>query len=140
MILEAIQAAEEQQRSVLIFLHVPLYEEATKAKTVVWNAEEILSVLHRHRDSVVAVFAGHDHDGGYAVDAAGLHHITMNSPLTAEGDCFAVLECHAEHFARFKAYGRACVQSNTFGRGLAYSELILAKGRQGIGSRAVEVR
>jgi len=38
---------------------------------------------------------------------AGLHHITMNSPLTATGDCFAILECH-EGWAHFKAYGRAC--------------------------------
>ncbi|CAE7344625.1 ADPRM, partial [Symbiodinium pilosum] len=92
----ALRAAEAQDRKVLVFLHVPLYEPATKARTVVWNSEEVLGILHSHHESVIAVFAGHDHDGGYAVDAAGIHHITMNSPLTAEpgSDCYAVLECH----------------------------------------------
>ena len=28
--------------------------------------QEILHILHTHRDTVVAVFAGHDHDGGVA--------------------------------------------------------------------------
>eukprot|EP00434_Breviolum_minutum_P032453 symbB.v1.2.028698.t1/scaffold3068.1/size68108/4 len=130
---KAIESAEADSRKILIFLHVPLYEPATKAKTVVWNAEEILQVLHQHGESVVAVFAGHDHDGGYAVDEGGLHHITMNSPLTATGDCFAILECH-EGWAHFKAYGRACVESNTLGRGLAYPELILAKDAVNVAS------
>ncbi|CAE7229828.1 ADPRM [Symbiodinium natans] len=126
----ALQSAEAEARKVLVFLHVPLFEPATKAKTVVWNSEEVLRVLHAHRDAVVAVFAGHDHDGGYGVDAAGIHHITMNSPLTAEpgSDCYAVLECHADGWAHFRPHGRACVESNTLGAGRAYPELILAKG------------
>jgi len=110
---------------------VPLFQPATKAKTVVWNCEAVLEVLHRHKDTVVAVLAGHDHDGGYAVDSAGLHHITMNSPLTATPgtDCFAVLECH-EGWARFLACGRACVESQSKGAGAAYPELLLAKGAE----------
>lgn len=130
----AIRSAEADSRKILVFLHVPLYEPATKAKTVVWNAEEILQVLHEHGESVVAVFAGHDHDGGYAVDEGGLHHITMNSPLTAHGDCFAILECHDEGWAHFKAFGRACVESNTLGNGRAYPELILAKDAVNVAS------
>ena len=30
---------------------------------------------------VVAVFAGHDHTGGFATDPRGVHHITLPSPL-----------------------------------------------------------
>ncbi|CAE7569258.1 unnamed protein product, partial [Symbiodinium sp. CCMP2456] len=123
-----------QARKALIFLHVPLFEAATKAKTVVWNSEEVLQVLHSHSDTVVAVFAGHDHNGGYAVDAAGIHHITMNSPLTAEpgSDCYAVLECHSDGWAHFLPHGRACVESNTDGAGQAYPQLILAKGSKNL--------
>ncbi|CAJ1420017.1 unnamed protein product [Effrenium voratum] len=128
----ALQSSEAEGRKVLVFLHVPLFEPATKAKTVVWNAEEVLQVLHAKKDTVVAVFAGHDHDGGYAVDDAGLHHITMNSPLTAVSEnCCGVLTCH-EGWAHFKAYGRACVESCTQGKGRAYPELLLAKGAQNV--------
>jgi len=125
----ALLAAEADNRAVAIFTHVPLFRPATQPKTVVWNCEEVLAVLHRHKDSVMAVFAGHDHDGGYAVDSAGLHHVTMNSPLTATPgtDCFAVLECF-EGWARFVASGRACVETGTEGKGRAYPELVLAKG------------
>jgi len=130
----ALENAEAQARKALIFLHVPLFEAATKAKTVVWNSEEVLQVLHSHSDTVVAVFAGHDHNGGYGVDAAGIHHITMNSPLTAEpgSDCYAVLECHSDGWAHFLPHGRACVESNTDGAGQAYPQLILAKGSKNL--------
>ena len=33
-----------------------------------WCRQEILQVLHEHGESVVAVFAGHDHDGGASVE------------------------------------------------------------------------
>lgn len=127
---DALSDAALAGRKALVFSHVPLYRPATKFKTLVWNAEEILRVLHAHQDTVVAVFAGHDHDGGYAVDDAGLHHVTMNSPLTAAvgSDCCAVLECHDDGWARFVAFGRACVESETLGAGRAYTELVLAKG------------
>eukprot|EP00928_Gymnodinium_smaydae_P079666 TRINITY_DN63533_c0_g1_i1.p1 TRINITY_DN63533_c0_g1~~TRINITY_DN63533_c0_g1_i1.p1 ORF type:complete len:405 (+),score=36.06 TRINITY_DN63533_c0_g1_i1:53-1216(+) len=128
----ALQSAEAQNRSVLVFTHVPLLQSATKPKTVVWNAEEVLAILHAHGNCVVAVIAGHDHDGGYATDARGLHHITMNSPLTATpgNDCFAILECHDDGFAQFRGFGRACVESESQGEGRAYAALTLAKGFQ----------
>lgn len=31
---------------------------------------------------MVACFAGHLHRGGYALDTEGIHHITVESPLT----------------------------------------------------------
>jgi len=126
---QKVAQAAEEGKSVLVFTHIPLMEASTNPKTVLWNAEEVLSVLHGHSDTVVAVIAGHDHNGGYAVDRAGLHHLTMNSPLTAQPgtDCWAVLECH-EGWARLQSYGRVCVESRSHGQGRAYSELILAKG------------
>jgi len=124
-----LAASEAAGRSVLLFTHVPLLVAASKTETVLWNAEEVLAVLHDHRDTVVAVLAGHDHNGGYAVDFAGVHHITMNSPMTAlpGSDCFAILECY-DGWARFMSHGRACSESAKDGRGGYYPELMLAKG------------
>mmetsp|Transcript_23441 Transcript_23441/g.52136 ORF Transcript_23441/g.52136 Transcript_23441/m.52136 type:complete len:350 (+) Transcript_23441:1-1050(+) len=127
---QVLEAAEKEGRSVLVFSHVAVHEAATKPKTLVWNSEEVLAVLHRHREAVVAVLSGHDHNGGYGVDEAGIHHVTMNAALTAEPgrDCFATLECRPDRTALFVAHGRACVESGTNGRGRAYSELVLARG------------
>lgn len=42
---------------------------------------------------MAAYFAGHDHDGGYAVDAEGIHHITFQGAIeTTPGvDTYAVV-------------------------------------------------
>ena len=39
---------------------------------------------------MVAVLSGHLHRGGYAVDGSGVHHVTLNSPLSHE-DCFGYI-------------------------------------------------
>jgi manganese-dependent ADP-ribose/CDP-alcohol diphosphatase len=126
-----LAASQSAGRSVLVFSHVPLVDRATKPKTVVWNCEEVLAVLDAYKDIVVAVFAGHDHGGGYAVDAGGIHHVTMNSPMTTDigTECYAILECH-DGWAQFLAHGRACSESGTNGKGGYYPELLLARGTE----------
>lgn len=134
---QTLGAARAAGRRALVFAHVPLYAPATKPKTVLWNAEEALGVLHEFAETVSAVVAGHDHAGGYAVDPAGIHHVTMSSPLTAEpvdartgarNVPFGVIECH-EDFAVLRCpSGRGVVASGTGGAGLHYPELLLAKG------------
>merc|ERR1719329_1937283 len=136
--LEATRAAG---RRAIIFSHVPLHAPATKPKTVLWNAEDCLAVLHEFGEVVSAVIAGHDHAGGYAVDSAGIHHVTMNSPLTAEpvdpltqkrNVPFGIIECH-EDFALLRCpSGRGVVSSGTSGKGPHYPELVLAKGAENV--------
>ena len=49
---------------------------------------------------VAAVFSGHAHQGGFAVDAFGVPHITFQSPLThhSQGGAHALVEVSAgEH-------------------------------------------
>lgn len=125
-----LAAAESECRSVLVFTHIPLYLPATRPKTVAWNAEALLATLHAHRDAVVAVLAGHDHCGGYAVDEAGVHHVTLCSPLHVSppaNDCSAVLSCH-EGWAHLALHGHACAESGGEWEGRPYAELVLAKG------------
>ena len=53
---------------------------------VVWDSDDVLEVLHRYK-CVVAVIAGHDHDGDLMVDEHGIHHIIMPGVIeTAPGD------------------------------------------------------
>jgi hypothetical protein len=43
---------------------------------------EVLSLLSSCRAQVVAVLAGHDHDGGYKLDEkSNIHHLTFQSPM-----------------------------------------------------------
>mmetsp|Transcript_27481 Transcript_27481/g.72375 ORF Transcript_27481/g.72375 Transcript_27481/m.72375 type:complete len:382 (-) Transcript_27481:149-1294(-) len=124
-----LTSARDHGRKVLVFSHVPIYAPATRMKNVAWNCEELLDVLHSLSDVVIAVFAGHDHSGGYAVDGCGIHHVTLSAPLTAAigEDCYAVLECH-DGWAHFFSHGRVVVESATYNQGRCYQELFLAKG------------
>ena len=51
--------------------------------SVPWNYDDILKVLHKY-SCVVAYFCGHDHNGGYAHDAHGIHHVTFPAALESE--------------------------------------------------------
>merc|ERR1712113_26108 len=74
-----VVAARERDDRIVVFLHIPLLPEAcTSWKTVLYDGEECLKVLHEDgAGRVVAVFAGHAHNGGYCCDGEGVHHITL---------------------------------------------------------------
>lgn len=125
-----LTASKAAGRHAVIFAHVALFAPASKPKTVLWNAEEVMALTHEFADTVVAVIAGHDHDGGYGVDAAGIHHVTVNAPLTATpGEpCWAILELF-DGWGRLECFGKAVKASGgAAGGGKHYPELVLAKG------------
>eukprot|EP00929_Paragymnodinium_shiwhaense_P043117 TRINITY_DN22217_c0_g2_i2.p1 TRINITY_DN22217_c0_g2~~TRINITY_DN22217_c0_g2_i2.p1 ORF type:complete len:423 (-),score=75.54 TRINITY_DN22217_c0_g2_i2:95-1363(-) len=80
---ERLRVCHEADRKAIIVSHIPLLEESAQAKTVVWNAEAVLKILRSYEGKcVAAVFAGHDHNSGFAVDrVSGIPHLTMLSPL-----------------------------------------------------------
>ncbi|CAO2200378.1 unnamed protein product [Urochloa humidicola] len=61
--------------------HLPMHPAAASHTGLMWNYEEVLNVVRRHGDCVVACLAGHDHRGGYAVDDHGVHHRTLEAAL-----------------------------------------------------------
>ncbi|GJQ13220.1 hypothetical protein GpartN1_g5011.t1 [Galdieria partita] len=99
------------RQKVIVFGHIPLYQEASDAAHLVWNAEQVLDILHRYR--VVAYFAGHYHRGGYAVDAHGLHHITIPAICDAPADqnAWAKIRCESN---RIIVQGYGTVPSRTW--------------------------
>lgn len=89
-------AAECGDRAVIL-THVPMQPNSCAPGTLLWNYEEVLEVLHG-AGCVVAVFAGHDHDGGYDRDSAGIHHLTFHSPLEVAPPhgCHATVTVHED--------------------------------------------
>lgn len=59
---------------------------------MLWDYDAVLRIIHASR-AVVAVICAHDHDGGYHRDAAGVHHLTLRSPLNrgAAGSAFGAV-------------------------------------------------
>lgn len=84
----------------LIFCHMPLHIDSSKHNNLLWNCEEVLSVIHKYCNAVIAVFAGHDHGGGYTFDDThGIHHFVPPAPIECdEGEeAYGVLNWSAPH-------------------------------------------
>lgn len=110
---ETLTEAAAQGRGVLVFSHVLLHDGAERNggsggvdnvhKCLAWNYEEVRWLLGS-AGCVVAVFSGHLHDGAFGVDAAGISHVTIESPLTHPEGAYAVVRLYEEH-ADLQGYG-----------------------------------
>lgn len=60
--------------------HIPVHPYSSDLVCLAWNYEKLLSILGSHK-SVVCFLAGHNHDGGYYLDSAGIHHITLEGVI-----------------------------------------------------------
>jgi manganese-dependent ADP-ribose/CDP-alcohol diphosphatase len=91
---------------VMIFSHLPVYRRCVHPSGLMWNAETVLELIQQSRN-VLAMFSGHDHHGGYALDEAGIHHIIPPAPLECDlGQvAYGVLEVF-ERKANFKWVGK----------------------------------
>ena len=93
--------AKGKGQQVVVFSHTPLSSYCCRPSAVCWDADELSSIL-RDSGNVLAVFSGHDHDGGYHHEGTergggnavgGLRHVIPPAPLEApEGSsCWGVL-------------------------------------------------
>ncbi|NLX26938.1 MAG: hypothetical protein GXY61_13445 [Lentisphaerae bacterium] len=81
--------ANTHGEKVIIFSHHALTKEAAPNVRMT-NNDEVLPIVE-NAGCVVAVFAGHDHVGGYGL-RNGIHHITLHGMLTApEQNAYAVI-------------------------------------------------
>ena len=85
-----LSEAKGNRERVLIMGHLPLCAEASSPRNLAFDAPEILDTLGRYSSIIVAYFAGHRHGGGYARDQSGIHHLTVQAPLT-HGYCAATV-------------------------------------------------
>lgn len=89
---KTISTAQKNNERVILMCHQPVYSP-NRPKSVLWNAEEVQTMLWKY-DNVVAWFAGHDHQGEYALDPYGIHHIVFPAPIETDlsDDAFATIE------------------------------------------------
>ena len=89
------QEADENDEKCLVMGHVQILPGSCSSTTVLWNYKDVLEIFHKY-NSIVGYIAGHDHSGGYKQDEAGIHYLTLPSPLeTEKGDmCFASVDVY----------------------------------------------
>ena len=97
---ETLITAKTQGELCFIFCHQPVHVKASREANLLWNAEDVLSLIQQPDNShVVAFFSGHDHDGGYSQDEVGIHHLIPPAPLECEvGEvAYGVFDVHVDH-------------------------------------------
>ena len=81
-----VRAAVARDDKIVLLSHVPLYVGASSPRTLVYDADAAMELIHSEgAGHVVAVIAGHLHRGGYSQDDMGVHHVTLPSPLNYAG-------------------------------------------------------
>jgi len=94
---------------VLIFVHNPLHAGAASDKNLAFDDDVVMEILHEHgAENVMGVFAGHYHRGGYVQDEEGIHHLTIQSPLT-HGECFGFVDVYSN---RMEIHGQGAHRSH----------------------------
>jgi len=76
---QILKSSKENQEKVIVLTHIPIHPDAADNLCLLWNYKDVLEMLESS-GCVVAVLAGHDHDGGYT-HSQGIHHYTLSSPL-----------------------------------------------------------
>ena len=85
---------------VILVSHVPVEQKAcAEVLDLAWDYDEAQKVIAKHTDCIVAVFAGHDHDGNHYYDGeANILYVTFKAVLETKSDscAFAVCDLHQD--------------------------------------------
>ena len=87
---ETLECCKRKGQQVIVFVHSALTGGFCRPSSISWSGKEALDLLHSS-GVVLAVFSGHDHDGGYLHQPArdpgapggGIRHICPPAPLEA---------------------------------------------------------
>jgi len=79
---QSLQSAKEKGEQVIICSHQPIHPDSTWPTCLIWNYEEVLDIIRKYSDTVIASFSGHAHKGGYTRDEiSGVHFRTFEAVL-----------------------------------------------------------
>lgn len=92
-----LNIAKEAKKNVLVCLHHPISRKSCKPNLYLWNDLEVRDLLSEFTGTVRAVFSGHYHDGGYAVEN-GIHYVVFESILDSKNEVgsYGVVTLHAD--------------------------------------------
>lgn len=107
---ELADAAASGDR-VVVLSHVLVHPDSSVGcKTLLWNYEEVLKILHSPLGEFVElVVSGHQHSGGFHTDHLGMHYLVLESPLNTGEDqtgCFLIAEMDGQSLT-LRGYGNA---------------------------------
>lgn len=106
--------SRNRNEKVIIIGHIPIHPSACDHLDLLWNYKEVLDLLWKFDQTILAYICGHDHDGGYFRDRKNIHHLTLH----------AVVECE--------------LNTNSFATVNVFKNYILIEGVGRIGTYEIE--
>lgn len=104
-----LASAGNNGESVILFCHFPVLAAASTGHHLLWNHDEVLSLLVSN-PAVKAWFNGHDHKGGYAMHE-GIHFVTVPGMVEKGAEkAYGIVEVSP---ARLRIKGSGSVPSRT---------------------------
>jgi len=92
-----LTSARDRGEKVIVFCHFALLKEAARRHRM-GKPQPVLDMVNSS-GCVVAYFAGHDHNGGYAKDR-GVHHVTVKGMVEAPAKGrYCVITVHADRIS-----------------------------------------
>lgn len=87
-LIQELQDSFKNHQYVAIFSHIPIFQPTFSNRTILWDSEQVLSIISEHGSHVVAFFSGHVHQWRYSRDGGenGVHHPILASPLVRTED------------------------------------------------------
>lgn len=97
---DVIVDAQQNGKFIIVCGHHPILEEAAHPMHLLWNAVTLKQLFKEYNSVIKAYFAGHFHDGGYAM-LDGVHHITFEAVLDSQTEhgSWGVVELHDDRIA-----------------------------------------
>ena len=77
-----MQRARGNDEKVILCSHQPIHPESSWPTCLIWNYDEILTIVRKYNDVVIASFSGHAHKEGYVRDeVSGVYFRTFEAVL-----------------------------------------------------------
>jgi manganese-dependent ADP-ribose/CDP-alcohol diphosphatase len=78
----SLQSAKENGELVIVVSHQPIHPQSSWPTCLMWNYSEVLDIMRRNSQVIIASFSGHAHKGGYVRDEeSGIHFRTLEAVL-----------------------------------------------------------
>ena len=96
---KSMENARTNGERVIICSHQPIHPDSSFPTCLVWNYDEILSIVRKYGDVIIASFSGHAHRGGYVRDeVSGVHFRTFEAMLESPSPIrtYAIVELFSD--------------------------------------------
>ena len=97
-----LDEAAKAKESVIVFCHYPVFPDDVHN---LWNHAELVQVMTKHKDTVVAWMNGHNHAGNYG-EKDGVHYLNFKGMLDTRLNAYATVDVYPDKTIRIVGYGR----------------------------------